>query len=464
MKKLYRTLLWGTLPILDFAVITCSGMLSYGIYRIMEIGEKAVYPLGDVFYLCILTGLGSVLILILLGTYEKESGILNVEEVKYTIKGMTLSFFCFAMIMVLMRYQIPRYVLVFSYLLSILLLVVEKTICYRVLSISSWTDMTRKILIYGAGELGQDLFRAISNSPKHGVRPVGFVDDAPGITGASFRSSSFHNSSQTITVLGTGKEISHLVQTLDIDEVWVAISNVNNNSLIAILSRLKAENIKVSFVPNLYKVLYHDMTIETIGRIPLVSEDNPLRANPYLAIKKLVDMMGAALLLVVFSPLFFWIFMAVKKDSSGPVFFCHQRIGINGTPFNLVKFRTMKTRTDPYAVNPMNMDDPRITRIGRILRRTSLDELPQLLNVLKGEMSLVGPRPEMPFIVDTYTERHRQRLRVKPGITGLWQLSGDRANPIHHNMDYDQYYIRHQSFFLDIAILIETALFAFRGI
>jgi len=124
----------------------------------------------------------------------------------------------------------------------------------------------------------------------------------------------------------------------------------------------------------------------------------------------------------------------------------------------------MTTESDPYAVNPTDQNDARVTRVGRFLRKTSLDELPQLFNVLKGHMSFVGPRQEMPFIVDSYNEIHRERLKVLPGITGLWQLSGDRKNAIHENMDYDLFYIRNMSFSLDIAILIETLIFAFRGI
>jgi len=154
----------------------------------------------------------------------------------------------------------------------------------------------------------------------------------------------------------------------------------------------------------------------------------------------------------------------MKIDSKGPVFFRQERIGRNGKAFKMYKFRSMIKGTDPYAVNPMNQYDVRITRFGRFLRRTSLDELPQIINVLKGEMSFIGPRPEMPFIVDQYDEVHRERLKVLPGITGLWQLSGDRKKAIHENMDYDLYYIRNMSFFLDFAIFIETLFFAFRGI
>jgi len=124
----------------------------------------------------------------------------------------------------------------------------------------------------------------------------------------------------------------------------------------------------------------------------------------------------------------------------------------------------MNVDSPKYDFSPQASDDPRITRVGRFLRRTSLDELPQLLNVLKGDMSLVGPRPEMPFIVEQYSPIHRQRLQVTPGITGLWQLSADRAFLIHENIQYDLYYIRNRSFFMDLAILLHTVVFAMRGV
>ena len=147
-----------------------------------------------------------------------------------------------------------------------------------------------------------------------------------------------------------------------------------------------------------------------------------------------------------------------------PAWFQQERVGKDGERFRMYKFRTMHLNAACYDFSPREPSDPRITRIGRFLRRTSLDELPQLLNVLQGTMSLVGPRPEMPFIVEQYTERHRQRLQVKPGLTGLWQLSGDRAVFIHENVEYDLYYIQHRNFFMDLAILLHTTVFAMRGV
>ena len=163
-------------------------------------------------------------------------------------------------------------------------------------------------------------------------------------------------------------------------------------------------------------------------------------------------------------PFFIVFALLIKIDSKGPVFFKQERIGKDGKVFTIYKFRSMVSDAEPYQVNPLDPKDARITRFGRFLRKTSLDEIPQLINVLKGEMSLVGPRPEMPFIASGYTDIHRERLIILPGITGLWQLSGDRKKAIHDNMEYDLYYKNNMSFFLDLAILLETLIFSFRGI
>ena len=168
--------------------------------------------------------------------------------------------------------------------------------------------------------------------------------------------------------------------------------------------------------------------------------------------------------MVIGAPVFLLLALAIKMDSRGPVLFRQERVGQDGKLFRMYKFRTMHTTAPSYEYSPLASSDPRITRLGRFLRRTSLDEVPQLLNVLQGSMSLVGPRPEMPFIVEQYTERHRQRLQVRPGLTGLWQLSGDRAFLIHENIEYDLYYIQHRSLFMDLAILLHTIIFAARGI
>jgi len=185
----------------------------------------------------------------------------------------------------------------------------------------------------------------------------------------------------------------------------------------------------------------------------------------YAVAKRAADMVLSALLLVLLAPVLLLIALWIRLDSPGPSLFVQKRVGRGGKLFNMYKFRSMYADAPRYEFSPTQSSDPRITRIGNFLRKNSLDELPQLVNVFLGNMSLVGPRPEMPFIVQSYKSHHRQRLQVTPGITGLWQLSADRAFPIHENIHHDLYYIRNRNFAMDLAILVRTLFFAMhRGI
>jgi lipopolysaccharide/colanic/teichoic acid biosynthesis glycosyltransferase len=179
--------------------------------------------------------------------------------------------------------------------------------------------------------------------------------------------------------------------------------------------------------------------------------------------KRSCDVVGSTILLAALLPLGLMVAISIKFDSPGSVFFRHYRIGKNGKQFILWKFRSMKADVPRYGIHPQSAADMRLTRVGRLIRRLSIDELPQLINVLRGEMSFVGPRPEMPFIVDRYRPIERKRLAVKPGITGLWQISPDRAFPIHENLQYDLYYIRNRNLLLDGAILLRTLAAVVRG-
>lgn len=182
-------------------------------------------------------------------------------------------------------------------------------------------------------------------------------------------------------------------------------------------------------------------------------------------IKRIFDLFVATFLLIVFSPLFLLIAFFIKIDSSGPIFFKHSRVGKDGNYFLMWKFRTMKKDADKIGPNLTQDNDPRITRIGKWLRRLSLDELPQLINVLRGEMSIVGPRPEIPEIVKTYTDQQKRALSVKPGITGLSQVNGRDDLPINEKLQFELEYVDHFSFILDLKILLKTipAIVSARG-
>lgn len=200
----------------------------------------------------------------------------------------------------------------------------------------------------------------------------------------------------------------------------------------------------------------------------------------YPFLKQSIDIVFALVGLIVAMPLMILIAIAIKLDSPGPVLFRQKRIGKNrryhsnghlkerrrwdlkGKPFVIYKFRTMRADADPYAISPSDDGDPRLTRVGRVIRSLCLDELPQLINVLKGDMSLVGPRPEMPFIVQKYNMIESLRLLVKPGITGLWQLHGSRKKHIHENLHYDLEYIQKCCLLMDLKILVKTLGFVLK--
>jgi lipopolysaccharide/colanic/teichoic acid biosynthesis glycosyltransferase len=179
--------------------------------------------------------------------------------------------------------------------------------------------------------------------------------------------------------------------------------------------------------------------------------------------KRAIDVAIAGPLLLLLAPLCVVLGVLIKGDTPGPVLFTQRRVGARGAEFVIYKFRTMHADTPAYALKPSSADDRRVTRVGQWLRRWSMDEVPQLLNVLRGEMSLVGPHPEMAFIVAQYDDRQRQRLNVPPGITGLWQISEVRALQIHDHIEYDLSYIANRSLALDLTILFHTFVSVVRG-
>jgi exopolysaccharide biosynthesis polyprenyl glycosylphosphotransferase len=216
-------------------------------------------------------------------------------------------------------------------------------------------------------------------------------------------------------------------------------------------------------VPRFYHLMSFKVRIENLDSIPLITRPDRRPSVFKLFVKRAFDLVVSTLVLILTVPLFVVAAILIKRESPGPVFFVQQRIGRDGVPFEMFKFRTMHHHMSGDAPTPRSPYDPRITQIGRWLRRYSLDELPQFINVFVGDMSVVGPRPEMRFIVEQYDALSKERLRVKPGITGLWQISYARQQAIHENLDYDLYYIENQSFLLDVVIIALTGFAVAKG-
>lgn len=321
--------------------------------------------------------------------------------------------------------------------------------------------LDQRILVLGAGKVGTALARNLLNIPG-GVRIMGFLDDQyPELTEVTIK----HGENvRAVPVLGKLSDLQKVSSEVRPSEVIVAMTRAGLALNQGIFEKVRELGLSFSIVPSALDLMLAKVESYSIGRIPLFRvEDKPeFILAPVL--KRTVDLVGAIVVTVLSLPFWPLIALAIKIDSKGPVFFIHERSGKNGERFNLFKFRTMSIATNPYATKSRTDNASSVTTVGRILRKTSLDELPQVINVLLGHMSLVGPRPEMPFIVDTYNETQKLRLSVKPGVTGVWQISADRANPIHENIDYDLYYLENQSFWLDCAIMIKTCTSVVKGI
>jgi exopolysaccharide biosynthesis polyprenyl glycosylphosphotransferase len=255
------------------------------------------------------------------------------------------------------------------------------------------------------------------------------------------------------------------------DEILVVAEDCGDELAGAIVAELRWRGVRVSLVPRIDPLGPIRTTAEIVAGLPVLTVTTTALSAAQRLAKRLVDLLVASVLLVVLAPVMLVIALAVRLDSPGPALFAQVRIGEGGRPFRVLKFRTMGQDADGQVHTVVRVvdgqpvhkfpDDPRVTRAGRWLRTTSLDELPQLLNVVRGQMSLVGPRPELPWIVDRYEPWQFARLAVPPGITGWWQLNGRSERPMHLNTDYDLLYIERYSLLLDVRLLVRTLLVPF---
>ena len=395
------------------------------------------------------------------GAYSRGSSLLRVRETERVLRAWAQTLILLLPSTFVLGHSIGIRPLVAMILVVPLLLIVEKNFLYWLVSrLHRLGYGVRKVAIYGAGMTGRRIFSALKRSPKLGLDPVAFIDDDPSRANSTVYEAAYKRKSCAPVL--HGPVTPEKLQVLGARVVVVGIPGLAQEKLNATAQVANSAGCLFCVAPFDFASGVTDVERTNVDGTLLVMFQGQQSGND--RIKTTMDFVLSALLLVVLSPIFVLISLAIRIDTAGPVFFAQERLGKSGARFRMYKFRTMYVGANAYEYSPAELTDARITKVGRFLRRSSLDELPQLINVLKGEMSLVGPRPEMPFIVEQYQPVHRQRLVVKPGITGLWQLSADRAYRIHENLEYDLYYIRHRTFFMDLAVLLHTLVFAARGI
>jgi exopolysaccharide biosynthesis polyprenyl glycosylphosphotransferase len=447
----------------DLCTIILAVRLGYFVYGAMAIGKHIHFPPRPIWAVAAVLAGVMVLMLDRVGAYRRGNSLLRVRETEQIIRVSTEALLAVLGVSFFTSVLFPRWLVILCLSLVPLLLFVQKTVMYLLIhALHARGYGNERVLIYGAGYTGRRMFSVFKGSPKLGLVPVAVADDDRAKIGTTLFEMSYGRRCSTPIV--EGPVTRELIAAHAVDLVIIAVPSLGREKFIYTVGEALAANARVSFVPS--HLISPDSWVDyrDIDGILLASLAKPARRTWYELSKRVIDILGSLALIVLGAPVFLVLAALVRLDSKGPALFRQERVGQHGKPFRMYKFRSMGIATSAYDYSPRESCDPRITGVGRFLRRTSLDELPQLFNVLQGTMSLVGPRPEMPFIVKRYTEHHRLRLHVKPGITGLWQLSGDRAFLIHENIEYDLYYIRHRNMFMDIAVLLHTAIFAMRGV
>ncbi|MGB6423562.1 MAG: sugar transferase [Anaerolineales bacterium] len=326
------------------------------------------------------------------------------------------------------------------------------------------------VLVVGDGLVGQNVAFELRKFAGRDINLIGFIDDDPDKQGREIAG---------LPVLGTMDQLLDVIGDYNVSNAVVALPLRAHQQLIEISRTLQEAAVRVHIIPDLFALSFPGATLDGFGGIPLIDLGQPGIHGGQRVVKRVFDVLVVTFILILLSPIFLVISILIKLDSPGPVFYKDERIGENGQPFTMYKFRSMKVNSDASIhrehvtrligenISPEQLTDepegtlkmekdPRITKVGHFIRKTSLDELPQLFNVLHGEMSLVGPRPSLPYEVEIFKEWHKRRFESPPGITGLWQVEARNQVSFDEMVRMDLEYIEKYSIWLDIRIVLQT--------
>lgn len=394
------------------------------------------------------------------GAYRLKRGASLTSEIYAVINGATTGFVIMVFIVFFWRPLVySRLIFVYTTAFIIVLLSLARVVRRIILASLSRQGLgVARVMIAGAGEEGLRVMRHLVARPELGFTVVGFVDDDPQRS---------HTDIGRFRALGTTGKLPQLFREYDVDELIITLPSQDHRHIMRVAELCLRAGVRPLIVPDLYQMRLSRVHIEDVAGIPMLSP-HETRLSPWArAFKRMVDVLGAGIGLLVLSPILLLVAVLIRLDSPGSPLFRQDRVGRDGKLFPVYKFRSMVKNADELkgelshlneAEGPMFKirDDPRLTRMGRFLRRASLDELPQLWNVLRGDMSLVGPRPALPEEVAGYNDWQRKRLATAPGMTGLWQVSGRSELPFDEMVLLDIYYIENWSPLLDATILMRT--------
>jgi exopolysaccharide biosynthesis polyprenyl glycosylphosphotransferase len=422
----------------------------------------------------------ALLLLYLRGLYRTRLRALILDAVIPVISAVSVSAMAVAMLGMFANGEVPSHGdWIRGWLFALLALGLGRiTLAFGQRIARSRRLVGKPVLIMGAGIVGSQVARRLDSHPEYGLVPVGFLDDDP--------RSIAEVGGRDVPVLGTAEDLDLIVERSGVRNLIVAFSSVADARISRLIQRCQELGIEVSVVPRMFDTINDRVGYDTVGGLPLLSFSGVDPKGVQFAVKHVIDRLSASFLLIVLSPVILLAAVAVRVSSSGPILFRQRRVGRDGTAFDLYKFRSMRldpvsakqpveARSDVGLEEMFGVDtapggvegEDRRTLVGRILRRTSVDELPQLFNVLRGEMSMVGPRPERPEFVELFGRdiaRYGDRHRVRSGITGWAQVHGLRGQTsLAERVEWDNYYIAHWSLALDLKIALLTIVALFRN-
>ncbi|MDH7513982.1 MAG: undecaprenyl-phosphate galactose phosphotransferase WbaP [Clostridiales bacterium] len=385
------------------------------------------------------------------------------EEARHLIKSSTLSFALITVAVFVTKEYFPfsRAIILMAWLLSLAILPLLRSLTKIVLlHLSFWK---KKVIIIGTTESTSTLIEAIKQNKMMGYEVVGCLTDQKAKIGQLISG---------VPVLGHYEEIEDWKDKTGFEDIIVTLPYIPRDKLISLLKRWEAVSDKIRYIPQTSDLVTTGIEIENVGKVLSLVVRKNLHKPWNIFIKTVFEFILSVVLFILLIPAFLVIAAAIRLDSRGPVFFTQERYGKRGKVIKVVKFRSMYTdadrRLEEYLrenadarkewaqYKKLKSHDPRVTRVGAFLRKYSLDELPQLLNVFKGDMSIVGPRPYIQEELEEVKQVKSLLFQVRPGITGLWQTSGRSLVPFAERLDLDEYYIRNWSLWLDIVILIKT--------
>jgi exopolysaccharide biosynthesis polyprenyl glycosylphosphotransferase len=462
MRDFRRWMPWVTL-IVDALLINVAFIIAYWLRYDLQL-FSSVDPANNVPYKVYWPLVGLLLVILLLinrreGAYDLRRGSSLFDEFYGVINATTTSIMLLVVLVFFYRRLFySRVIFIYAGIMIVVLLTVARVVRNLIMTRMRQAGLgVDRVLIVGAGEAGRTVMRNLIAQPELGYRVIGFLDDNPGKS----------NDIGPIMALGPVDNLLAVTEQYAIDQVIITLPWQYHRKIVRLMTECGRAGAQPRVVPDLFQLSLGGVDVEAINGIPLISLKQTSLIGLNLAVKRAFDLVLTVLALICIAPLWLAIALAIRLDSPGPVLFRQPRAGRYGKPFTVFKFRSMCTNAEAElerlrarneASGPLFKlrDDPRRTRIGRLLRETSLDELPQLLNVLRGDMSLVGPRPAILSEVAQYQDWHLKRLEVLPGITGLWQVSGRSDLTFDEMVMLDIYYGENWSVGLDLRIILRT--------